>query len=90
MDAAVAEHGLEVAGKGAHGGSSLWMRAPENVDTGKLADRLRADSVLIEPGAPFFFGPEGPRNYYRLAYSSINRARIPEGVEIIGRTLADA
>ncbi|MGP6088088.1 MocR-like pyridoxine biosynthesis transcription factor PdxR [Antarctobacter jejuensis] len=87
MEAAVAEHGLEVAGKGAHGGSSLWMRAPEGVDTGALADRLRADSVLIEPGAAFFAGPEVPRNLYRLGYSSIPSERIGEGIARIAAAL---
>ena len=54
LDAAVAEHGLEVAGPGAYGGSALWMRAPEGVDTGELALALREKGVLVEPGGAFF------------------------------------
>ncbi len=86
---AVDAAGLRVAGVGAFGGSSLWMRAPDHVDTAELARRLEAQSVLIEPGAPFFLRPDAPKNYYRLAYSSINRARIPDGVKIIGRAIAE-
>lgn len=89
IEQAVNAAGLGLAGLGPFGGSSIWMRAPDTVDTTALACRLEAESVLIEPGAPFFFGPDAPRNYYRLAYSSISRARIPEGVSIIARTLAD-
>jgi GntR family transcriptional regulator / MocR family aminotransferase len=62
------------------------MRAPDSVDTEALALTLRAEGVLIEPGRAFFAG-EGPRNYYRLAYSSISPQRIPEGIKRIGRNL---
>jgi len=86
MAEAIAEAGLEVAGQGGFGGSSFWMRAPKGVDTEALALRLRAEGVLIEPGRAFFAG-EGPRNYYRLAYSSIGLPRIAEGVARIGLAL---
>jgi len=48
-----------------------------------LADR----SVLIEPGHSFFAGPTPPRNYYRLAYSSIAAPRITEGVALLAKTI---
>ena len=86
MDEAIAEAGMLVAGRGAFGGSSFWMEAP-GVDTLVLAARLRADGVLIEPGRGFY-GDTGPSHFYRLAYSSIAPARIPEGIARIGRALA--
>ncbi|WP_323769728.1 PLP-dependent aminotransferase family protein [Antarctobacter sp.] len=88
MEAAVAEHGLRVAGRGAHGGSSLWMQAPDGVETGVLAERLRADSVMIEPGKAFFSGEAPPRQFYRLGYSSIPSGRIGEGIARIAAALA--
>ena len=88
LEKAVRKYGLEIAGKGAHGGSSIWMQAPEGVDTEKLALRLREDSVLIEPGAPFFKARNPPRHYYRLGYSSIPVERIEEGVALIAAALA--
>jgi GntR family transcriptional regulator / MocR family aminotransferase len=84
---AVAEHGLEPAGGTGPGGSSLWMRAPEGVDTEALARRLRAESVLIEPGRPFFGTPRAPDGFYRIAYSSIPAERIPEGIARIAAAL---
>ncbi len=87
MDRAIAEHGLIVAGRGTYGGSSVWMRAPEGLDTGALAARLRAESVLIEPGAAFFAAADPPRHFYRLAYSSIPGPRITEGIALIARAL---
>lgn len=89
MAEAIAAEGLVVAGQGGFGGSSFWMRADPSVDTEDLALRLRGDGVLIEPGRAFFAG-EGPRNYYRLAYSSIAPQRIAEGVARIARALAPA
>ncbi len=87
LDAAIAENGLTVAGQGSFGGSSVWMRAPDNVDTTILAQTLAAKSVLIEPGAPFFFSPDGPTNHFRLAYSSIPTNRIREGVALIAQAI---
>ncbi len=83
LDKAVEQHGLTVAGRGIMGGSSLWMSAPEHVDTTHLAHTLQEQSVHIEPGAPFFSGPDQPRNFYRLGYSSIRQDRIEPGVELI-------
>ncbi|THD82934.1 PLP-dependent aminotransferase family protein [Aliigemmobacter aestuarii] len=88
MEEAIAEHGLTVAGQGGFGGSSFWMRAPDHVDTGELALRLRAKGVLIEPGQVFFAREGAPRNYYRLAYSSIPQGRIPDGIRLIAEGIA--
>ncbi len=83
MQQAITDAGLQIAGQGAFGGSSFWMRAPTHVDTTSLARSLQAQSVLIEPGQSFFNGPDQPKHFYRLAYSSIPSARIPEGVNLI-------
>ncbi len=90
LEAAIAEHGLSIAGRGVYGGSSLWMRAPRGTNTAQLALDLRAQSVLIEPGAPFFAGPERPAHFYRLGYSSIPLARIAGGIDRIAARIAAA
>ena len=87
MAEAIREHGLEIAG-GGQGGSSFWMCAPEGVDTTELALKLQGKGVLIEPGAKFFPQEDGPRRFYRLAYSSIPKERIPEGIELIAKAIA--
>tara|TARA_R110002049_G_scaffold117332_3_gene270674 strand:+ start:68815 stop:70278 length:1464 start_codon:yes stop_codon:yes gene_type:complete len=88
MEAALDAHGLCISGRGDYGGSSFWMRAPAHIDTQDLAQRLHASGVLIEPGRVFFSGADKPSNYYRLAYTSIPSARIPEGVAMIAREIA--
>lgn len=89
MERAMAEHGLRISGRGYYGGSSFWMRAPDGVDTDVLARRLHQQDVLIEPGHPFFTGRHRPSNYYRLAYSSIPAARIPEGLALVAQAIRD-
>lgn len=88
LEEAIAGHGLTIAGRGVYGGSSMWMRAPDGVDTSVLATDLTEDSVLIEPGAPFFAGPDRPQNFYRLGYSSISAERIAPGVQRIAERLS--
>ncbi len=88
MEDSIARYGLRVAGQGAHGGSSFWMRAPEGIDTKRLAERLRARSVLIEPGHSFFGGEDQPSNFYRLGYSSIPANRIADGLKELATEIA--
>lgn len=83
MEKAIAEHGLTIAGRGVYGGSSLWMKAPEGVDSYELSRRLIARSVLIEPGKVFFSGPDEPTGYYRLGYSSIASTKVATGIRYI-------
>ena len=63
------------------------MRAPAGIDTGQLTETLREEGVLIEPGAAFFPIDEKPREFYRLAYSSISEERIPDGIARIARAI---
>ena len=87
LDAALRAEGLSAAGLATYGGSSIWVRAPEKVNTTDLALDLRKVGVLIEPGAPFFAGQNPPQNYFRLAYSSIPSDRIPQGVALIAAAI---
>jgi GntR family transcriptional regulator/MocR family aminotransferase len=87
MEAAINDAGLSIAGRGAYGGSSLWMRAPADVNTQALAEDLRNDSVLIEPGASFFSHAVPPTGFYRLAYSSIPEERIRPGIDLISKSI---
>jgi len=90
MQDAIEHYGLTVAGQGAFGGSSFWMQANSEVDTETLAQTLKSDGVLIEPGHPFFTNESPPKNFYRLGYSSIPSERIPEGVARIARALSQS
>lgn len=90
MDQAIRANGLTIAGRDHFGGSSLWMKAPDGVNTSDLARRLHSNGVLIEPGRVFFDADTPNDRYYRLAYSSIASERIPEGIARIGMALGEA
>lgn len=83
IDAAINAEGLTIAGAGTYGGSSVWLRGFDGMDSTVLAQRLRAKGVLIEPGTPFFAGPTPPTEFFRIAYSSIPSNRIAAGVALI-------
>lgn len=87
MGKALEDHGLEVAGSGVFGGSSFWMKAPEGSDTAVIAENLREQGVLIEPGQPFFTSEDAPKNYFRLAYSSVPAGKIEKGIEILAKAI---
>ena len=88
LDKALTAHGITLAGKGAFGGSSVWISMP-GIDTGALAAVLHDKGVLIEPGAAFFASETPPRHFARLAYSSIPTAMIPEGVARIAAAIRE-
>ncbi|MGX9355299.1 MocR-like pyridoxine biosynthesis transcription factor PdxR [Roseobacteraceae bacterium S113] len=90
MLAGITRHNLEIAGHIPQGGSAIWMRAPEDVDTEALAKTLTSDGVLIEPGHSFFGADVVPKNYFRLGYSSIPEARIEPGLARIAAAIAAA
>ncbi len=79
---------LEMAGAARFGGTSLWIKAPDRIDTVELAQALLKDGVVIEPGAPFFNGPEHPTEYFRLGYTSIATGKIAEGIRRIDARVA--
>lgn len=87
IEDAIRKHGLTIAGVGSFGGSALWMQAPEDVDATAVAERLRAKSVIIEPGAPFFSAEHRKQNFYRLGYSSIPATRIEPGLALLAQAL---
>lgn len=80
MEYAFAQHGIRPYGGKEFGGSSFWIRAGDGIDTDTLASVLREDGVLIEPGRAFFAPGSAESRYFRLAYSSIKAADIPEGI----------
>jgi GntR family transcriptional regulator/MocR family aminotransferase len=90
MQQAIELKGLQIAGQGAYGGSSYWMRAPERIDTSELAKTLQSQGVLIDPGESFFGGESRPKYFYRLAYSSIPSNRIAKGIELIANAIRNA
>jgi len=87
LEEAITKHKLTIAGRGVYGGSSLWMQAPDRIDTNELAKDLSEEGVMIEPGAPFYHEQNRKHNFYRLGYSSISPSRIEPGIEKIAAAI---
>lgn len=92
---ALIQQGLIAGGLGAGftadaDGSTYWIAAPEGVDMTKVAQDLRQDSVLIEPGIPFCQDPAMGRQHFRLGYMAVPTDRISEGIGKITAAIAKA
>ncbi|NCV67143.1 MAG: PLP-dependent aminotransferase family protein [Rhodobacteraceae bacterium] len=85
---AIEKYNLTIDGPAPSGGSSVWMKAPDHVDTADLAQRLQNRSVLIEPGTAFFPSEAPSASHYRLAYSSIGQEHIETGISLIADEIA--
>jgi len=89
MEKSLTKFDLTIAGKAQHGGSSFWVETPKCTNAVKLAQKLLEMDVVIEPGDPFFVGENHPKNFIRLAYSSISTNKIAAGVELIAKAISD-
>ncbi len=87
MQQALDEAGLSNSSAASFGGTSFWIEGPQWLDTRMLAEKLRQNGVLIEPGSPFFANRDDTSNFFRAAYSSIERKLIPEGVRRIKKAI---
>ena len=65
------------------GGTAFWVKGPERLDSGEMAKAAASKGVLIEPGHVTFGAEEAPRNFYRLAFSSIDEQKIEPGIRIL-------
>jgi len=88
MSKSITQLGLTARHASVYGGTSFWMKAPKGVNTSALAEKLRSQSVVIEPGTAFFTDETPETEYYRLAYSSIDADKIPRGLERIARAIS--
>ncbi|MEM7254320.1 MAG: PLP-dependent aminotransferase family protein [Pseudomonadota bacterium] len=62
------------------GGSAFWVAGPKDCNALVLAERLRRQDVLIEPGGVTYADPHPPLNFFRLGFSSIAEELIDEGI----------
>lgn len=73
------------------GGTSFWVKGPDELDADRLARKALEQGVVIEPGRIYFGGKDRPKNYFRLGFSSISESAIEPGIErlanIMGETL---
>ena len=83
MGAALEAHMPDSSSYPSFGGTSFWVRGAEGMDCDILAERARAEGILIEPGKIYFGARPRPRNYFRLGFSSIVDDKIEPGVRLL-------
>ncbi len=81
MDEALKQHAPLSAIAPTFGGSSFWVRLPEHINTSELEILAAEHGIVINAGDHYFSDRNGPRNYCRLGYSSIDEALIAPGLE---------
>ena len=64
----------------AQGGSSLWVRGPEDLDVKYVAAEAAKRGILIEPIDHYYATSNAPKNCFRMGITSIPHDRIREGV----------
>lgn len=88
MAGALARGGFRIAGQANFGGTCFWIDGGAGLDADWFADSLRGEGVLIESGAPFFAASNGPCRFFRMAFSSIARDRIVDGIAKVAERLS--
>ena len=72
------------------GGTSFWVKGPAKLDSDELARVAEAKGILIEPGRICFGGNPQPKNYFRLAFSSIDEKKIEPGIKQLAELIKSA
>ena len=69
------------------GGTSFWVKGGAELDSEVLTKAAATKSILIEPGRVNFGATQQPKNYFRLAFSSIDEKKIEPGVKLLAETI---
>jgi GntR family transcriptional regulator/MocR family aminotransferase len=80
MGAALARDLPDSARVPTFGGTSYWVKGPDELDTRELQQQALRHGILIEPGNVHFMADNPPLNYFRLGFSSISVDRIERGI----------
>ncbi len=89
MGAALEQHFPASSQLPSFGGTSFWVKGAVDLDSEILAEAAAAKGILIEPGRVNFGRKNPPRNYFRLAFSSIDENRIATGIKLLAETIND-
>jgi GntR family transcriptional regulator / MocR family aminotransferase len=87
MGAALQAHMPDSARIPTFGGTSFWVKGPPALDSEELAHRAAQRGILIEPGRINFGRTDAPRNYFRLAFSSIDEKKIEPGIKLLAEEI---
>jgi len=67
------------------GGSAVWVKAPEWLDTRELAQTAYQEGIIIEPGEHHFAAEAKPKHFMRLGFSAIGEGSIETGIALLAQ-----
>jgi 2-aminoadipate transaminase len=68
------------------GGMFIWVKLPPHLDGMTVLDKAIAENVAFVPGAPFFAN-EPQTNTLRLAFVTVPKERIEDGIARLGKVI---
>lgn len=80
MDEALKREAVFSSSAPTFGGSSFWVRLPEQVSAVELERRAAENNIVINAGDHYFADRNGPTNFCRLGFSSIPKEKIADGI----------
>ena len=90
MGEALGRHLPDSAHVPSFGGTSFWVKGPGGLDSEELGRAAARKGILIEPGRITFGAEPAPRNFFRLAFSSIDEKKIEPGIRLLAETIRDS
>jgi GntR family transcriptional regulator / MocR family aminotransferase len=89
MGKALAEHLPMSSRNPSFGGTAYWVNGPAKLDADRLQSEAIKKSIFIEPGRIAFGAAKAPKNFFRLAFSSIEEKKIEPGIRLLAQTIKD-
>lgn len=88
MAHALGTHMPDAAAVPIYGGSTFWVEGPPYLDGDLLAKEALENGIVIEPGSIHFADPDGPKNFFRLGFSSVAQERIEPGIKLLSELIS--
>ena len=73
----------------APGGTAFWIQGPDDLDVATLTRVAERRGVLIDPIQQCYAAGDGPRNAFRLGFTSLPATRIRAGIAALAGAIRD-
>jgi len=87
MQAALDRHLTRCKFVATSGGTAFWIEGPPALDARLLEKNAAAAGIVIETGDVHFLSDSGPKNFFRLGFSSIALERIEPGIKLLAQVI---
>jgi GntR family transcriptional regulator / MocR family aminotransferase len=87
MGKALNDHLPKTSRSPSFGGTAFWVKGAAKLDSEILAREALDKGIFIEPMRIAFAGLQKPTNHFRLAFSSIDEAKIEPGIRLLAETI---